>query len=160
MEPTLEMDDKLIVDKRIDPAHITAAPKEADVPGDIIAFAEPQAPRTREVFVFPLPIIASRAVEKFQVDDKWYFHTKGDASSGLSYDPWSPVPEDWILGKVVDVNPPMMVPFLVVGHQYTSIRSPWTTWLVILVAAALGTGLASLLLFLLGPSKKQQATPP
>ncbi len=153
MEPTLAMGDILVVDTRR-PAHITAAPKEADVPGDIIAFPDPRPDyRLRMVFFF-----VSRVVEKSQVNETWYFHTKGDASSGSSYDPWGPVPEDWILGKVVEVNPLVIVPFVVRTDQQM-LRSHWTTWLLLVAVTAVGTGLASLLIFLSPPSRKQQAAP-
>jgi len=147
MEPTLNVGDILVLDKHTDPATITAALKDAEVPGDILAYYDPRYGKDRN------HVIVHRAVEKFWHESgTWFFYTKGDASLGSSYDPWTPIGDDHIIGKVVDVNPFLSFSFStvfgVVGVSF------WNMWLLILLATAVVTGLASLPVFLLSPSKK------
>lgn len=90
MEPTIHNGNYILVDKSVSPADLNA-----DYPNsDIIVFYRPMSNRTL--------YIVSRIANKTTIDGKLYFYTKGDAN--IVCDPWGPVGEDLIVGKVVDTN--------------------------------------------------------
>jgi signal peptidase I len=135
MEPTLKLGDILIVDKNVNLAKLKAASKDAAIPGDIIAYYNPRHGKDVN------HIVVDRAVEKYQLENgTWYFFTRGDASISLGYDPWSPIRQDFIVGKVVDVNPPL--------------TASWNFWFWLAAASAIGTGVPSLTLLVLAYTEK------
>ncbi|MFQ6068813.1 MAG: S26 family signal peptidase [Candidatus Bathyarchaeia archaeon] len=79
-------------------------------PGEAVVYYHPESDRPPPIY---LPIagteahlIVHRAVEKNQLENgTWEFETKGDASWGSSYDPWGPIRQDLIVGKVVGKVP-------------------------------------------------------
>ncbi len=107
------------VDKTVDPSEIAE--------GDIIVFYKPKG------WLDPDDLIVHRAIEKTFRDGEWYFKTKGDANFGT--DPWE-VPEDYLIGKVVDFN-----------LQTTLLM--WTGGLLGAIAIAVATGVLSIVLFVL-----------
>lgn len=78
-------------------------------PGEVIVYYDPRYERPPvylPVTGAETHLIVHRAVEKYQLENgTWFFYTKGDASSGSSYDPWSPIRQDFIVGKVVGKAP-------------------------------------------------------
>ena len=86
MRPTLNIGDLLIVQGGLNGESIYAASGT----GDIIVFLNPTNP-------YDLPWV-HRAIDKEQVDGKWYIQTKGDANNAA--DPFR-VPEDNVIGKVI-----------------------------------------------------------
>lgn len=95
MEPTIISGDVLKVKLGSSTCEIYAAPKDADPPGDIIAFHKPGDPSR---------LIVHRAVRKIiGTDGSCSLYTQGDAVS--HEDGWQ-VEESDIVGKVVEVNPP------------------------------------------------------
>ena len=135
MEPALKLGDILVIDKDVNPADIEAAPKDAPIPGDIIAYHHPRYGKDTN------HIIVHRAVEKYQLENgTWYFYTRGDANFGN--DPWSPFRQDYIIGKVVDVNPPLTTTHL-------------NLWLWLMAAITIATGVSSLVIFVLKRTRKE-----
>jgi len=132
MEPTINRGDILVVDKTVNPAELIAGPKDAPIAGDILAFYHPAHVGD------PEHIMAHRAVGKELNNEKWYFRTRGDAN--FANDPWQ-LPQDYIIGKVVDINPPLTLVY-------------WNLWLWLAAAISIGTGVSSLLIVLLMPRKK------
>jgi len=95
MEPTIVSGDLLNVQLRVNACEIYAAPKDADPPGDIIAFHKPNDPSR---------LIVHRAVRKItNPDGSCSLSTQGDAV--LHEDGWQ-VKESDLIGKVVQINPP------------------------------------------------------
>lgn len=77
-------------------------------PGEVIVYYDPRY--ERNPVYLPVTggethLIVHRAVEKKLENGTWFFYTKGDASSGSSFDPWSPIRQDLIVGKVVGKAP-------------------------------------------------------
>jgi len=97
MEPTLNIGDLLIVQGVANAADIHADPAN----GDIIIFRKPTNPNE---------FIVHRAIEKTwdSAEKKYYFRTKGDNNRAPDQ-PFSfpPVPEDYVIGKVI-----WRIPFL------------------------------------------------
>jgi signal peptidase I len=81
----------------------------ADYPNsDIIVYQDPRYPND------PNEKIVHRIIAKTEINGTLYFYTKGDGNgcnkwpnNSTEYDPWSPVPENMIYGKVV-----MRIPWL------------------------------------------------
>ena len=134
MIPTIMEDSFFGVDKTVDPNEINAAMAPE---GDIIAFYRPKGWRD------PNDLIVHRAISKAFKYGEWYFKTKGDANFGP--DPWE-VPEDYLIGKVVDLNlqptPPM-----------------WSLLSFGAIATAIVTGILSLVLFTLIKTEKHGTEP-
>ncbi len=96
MEPVLYRGDLILVQGGLNFTELNAAPKDAPTPGEVIVYYDPRY--GKDLY----HLIVHRAAEKFQHENgTWYFYTKGDASSGSSYDPWSPIRQDFIVGKVI-----------------------------------------------------------
>jgi signal peptidase len=96
MEPVLYRGDLIVVQGGLNFTELNAAPKDAQPPGEIIVYYDPRY--GKDLY----HLIVHRAVEKYQLENgTWYFYTKGDASWGSSYDPWSPIRQDFIVGKVI-----------------------------------------------------------
>jgi len=126
-------DSFVVVDKSVRPNEIVAAPAPD---GDIIAFYRPKGWRD------PNDLIVHRAIDKFSKGNVTYFYTKGDANPWR--DSWE-VPEDYVLGKVVDVS---LQPYTV-----------WGLWLLVTAAIATVTGVLSLVLFVLIRAEKKVTKP-
>lgn len=109
MEPVLYRGDLIVVQGGLDFSELNAAPKDADPPGEVIVYYDPRY--GKESPFLPVAgtethLIVHRAVEKYQHQNgTWFFETKGDANWGPSYDPWGPIPEDYVVGKVVGKVP-------------------------------------------------------
>jgi signal peptidase len=86
MSPTLNIGDLLIVQGGITGESVYAA----NGTGDIIVFRSPSSSNG-------LPWV-HRAINKVEINGKWYIETKGDANNNA--DPFR-VPEDNIIGKVI-----------------------------------------------------------
>jgi len=93
MEPTLYRGDLILVQGVLDFSQLNADDMNAPVPGEIIVFRVPGQPD---------PIV-HRAVAREYRNNHWYFDTKGDANLNIDY--WSPVSQDYIIGKVVGKAP-------------------------------------------------------
>jgi signal peptidase I len=93
MEPTLYKGDLILVQGDLGFSELKVGYVNTPVPGEIIVFRVPGQPD---------PIV-HRAVAKEYRNNRWYFYTKGDAN--FSIDPWSPVSQDYIIGKVVGKAP-------------------------------------------------------
>ena len=83
----------ILVQGVLDFSQLNADYMNAPVPGEIIVFRVPGQPD---------PIV-HRAIAKEYRNNHWYFDTKGDAN--LAIDSWSPVSQDYIIGKVVGKAP-------------------------------------------------------
>jgi signal peptidase I len=95
MEPTIVSGDLLNVQLGVNACEIYAAKKDADPPGDIIAFHKPTDPSR---------LIVHRAVSKItNPDGSCSFATQGD--NVTKEDGWQ-VKESDLIGKVVQINPP------------------------------------------------------
>ena len=93
MEPTFFRGDSLKVDTNVSGDKIYAATKDANPPGDIIVFS-----RYNEAIVH-------RAVEKtIDSDGTYSFKTWGDNNG---WPDGTPVKESDIIGKVIEINPPL-----------------------------------------------------
>jgi len=90
MVPTLQFGDLIMVQGVSNACDIVVGRVAAVPPGDIIVFHKPTEPSE---------LIVHRAIDKEFRDGKWYFQTKGDANT--STDPWGPVAENYVVGKVV-----------------------------------------------------------
>lgn len=112
MVPTLNVGDLIIVQGISNYSEVVAAQKPI---GDIIVFTRP---------VPPEDLIVHRAVAKSFKDGLWYFTTQGDHNG--TPDPWGPVPETLVVGKVVGV-----VPWI--GNLPLFIRTPSGLLLIILL---------------------------
>ncbi len=96
MEPVLYRGDLILVQGGLNFTELNAAPKDAQNPGEVIVYYDPRY--GQDLY----HLIVHRAAEKFQHENgTWYFYTKGDASYGSSYDPWSPIRQDYIVGKII-----------------------------------------------------------
>jgi len=96
MEPVLYRGDLILVQGGLNFTELNAAPKDAQNPGEVIVYYDPRY--GKDLY----HLIVHRAAEKFQHENgTWYFYTKGDASYGSSYDPWSPIRQDYIVGKII-----------------------------------------------------------
>ena len=91
MKPIFSKGDIIKVDINIAIKDIYAAPKDADPPGDIIAFN-----------IGSDDVIIHRAIEK-SVDKPYSFKTMGDNNNAQD---WWIVDESNIMGKLVEINPP------------------------------------------------------
>jgi len=128
--PTLNVGDLIVVQGIPNASEIKAAPYPD---GDVIVFYKPG---TNE-------LIVHRAINKYQRQDgTWLFYTKGDANAG-SYDPWSPIPQDLVVGKVI-----AKVPW--VGHIPLFIRTPLGILLIITIFVVL------IVIDFVFPSKKDE----
>lgn len=106
---TLHVGDILII-QPINPQDL-----KSDYPdSDVIVYHNPQKPSE---------LIVHRIAEKTEVDGELAFYTKGDGNgwhkwpnpiTPSEYDPWSPVPQDLIVGKVI-------------------LRIPWIGWVSIVM---------------------------
>lgn len=95
MIPTLNIGDLIVIQGGINGSEIKAGdynPNNSSEGGDIIVFHKPSNPSE---------LIVHRVVRKYYDEKlkKWFFITRGDNNS--SEDPWNPVPEDNVLGKVI-----------------------------------------------------------
>ncbi len=98
-ERTLHKGDLIIIQG------VDAGSLNVDYPNsDIIVYQDPRYPND------PTQKIVHRIVTKEEINGTLYFFTKGDgngynkwptAPATLEYDPWSPIPQDMIYGKVV-----------------------------------------------------------
>jgi len=70
--------------------------------------------KVRDIIAFKIPSerepIVHRVVSKFRKDGKYYFVTKGDNNPSIDW--FSPIPEDYLLGKVTMVIPRVGLPIL------------------------------------------------
>jgi signal peptidase I len=100
MEPTLLRGDLIVVQGGLDFSELTVGYMTAAVPGEIIVYRVPP----QYGYMSNDPIV-HRAVEKFYNpnDSRWYFTTKGDANSQVDF--WSPISQDYIIGRVVGKVP-------------------------------------------------------
>jgi len=82
---------------------------------DIIVYHNPQYPTN------PNDLIVHRIVAREEINGTLYFYTKGDGNSNIKwpnipdktlYDPWSPVPQNLVVGKVI-------------------MRIPWFGWITL-----------------------------
>ena len=95
MIPTLNIGDLIVIQGGLNGSEIKAGyynPNNSSEGGDIIVFHKPGNPSE---------LIVHRVVRKYYDEKlkKWFFITKGD--NNRSEDPWNPVPEDCVLGKVI-----------------------------------------------------------
>jgi signal peptidase I len=121
---TLHIGDLIIV-QGTDPADLNANYPNSD----IIVFHRPNDPEE---------LIVHRIVAKEERNGTLYFYTKGDGNGNKwpstpkrsEYDPWSPIPEDLVVGKEV-----MRIPWLghVVLFMRNSIGLPLVVALIILI---------------------------
>lgn len=108
MEPVFYRGDLIVVQGGLNFTELNAAPKDAQPPGEVIVYYHPRYGRAPPIY---LPVagtathlIVHRAVEKYQLENgTWYFYTRGDANFGN--DPWSPIGQDYIVGKVIGKVP-------------------------------------------------------
>jgi signal peptidase len=98
MEPTLFRGDLIVVQGGLDFSELTVGYVTASVPGEIIVYRVPSEYR----YMSSDPIV-HRAVAKEYRNNRWYFYTKGDANSQIDY--WSPINQDYIIGRVVGKVP-------------------------------------------------------
>jgi len=98
MEPTLLRGDLILVQGGLNFSELTVGYMTAPVPGEIIVYRVP--PEYRYTSNDP---IVHRAVAKEYRNNRWYFYTKGDANSQIDY--WSPISQDYIIGRVVGKVP-------------------------------------------------------
>ena len=130
MEPTIMAGNFVLVDKQVKASELSA-----DYPNsDIIAFHKPSN---------PTEIIVHRIVAEEERDGTLYFYTKGDGNgfnkypdtpTTTEYDPWNNgrgVPENLVIGKVVDTNYPIIA--------YTL-----GFWLMVIISIIAGVGLVVL----------------
>jgi signal peptidase I len=112
---TLHVGDLIIV-QGVNPADLNTNYPNSD----IIVFHDPRDPTD------PNKMIVHRIVAKKIIDGKIYFETKGDGNSITKwpdipdpayYDPWSPVSQDLVVGKVI-----MRIPWI--GHIVLFMRNP------------------------------------
>jgi signal peptidase I len=84
---------------------------------DIIVYHDPRDPTN------PKDLIVHRIVAREEINGTLYFYTKGDGNSDIKwpnvpdrtlYDPWSPVPQNLVIGKVI-------------------MRIPWFGWITLLM---------------------------
>jgi signal peptidase I len=68
-------------------------------PGEVVVYYDPRY--GKDIY----HLIVHRAVNKNLENGTWYFDTKGDASWGSSVDPWGPIREDFVIGKVIGKAP-------------------------------------------------------
>ena len=107
---TLHVGDLIIV-QGVNPADLSANYPNSD----IIVFHRPGDPSE---------LIVHRIVAKEEVNGIFYFRTKGDGNGikwpstpqAVEYDPWGPIPQDQVVGKVV-----MRIPW--VGHIVLFMRN-------------------------------------
>jgi signal peptidase len=118
MQPTLNIGDLLIVQGGITGESIYAA----NGTGDIIVFRSPLTPND-------LPWV-HRAINKEEVNGKWYIETKGDANGYA--DPFK-VPEDHIIGKVIFSIPMLGYVLNLLDHTTIQIGSYVITLRIILI---------------------------
>jgi len=135
MEPALMAGDILVIDKDVDPATLNASTE-----GDIIAFYDPRYEKDSN------HKIVHRAISKAQNNGEWYFETKGD--NNFASDRWygsetwdGKISERLLIGKIVEVNPPLTI-------TYQSLL----LWLI--AALAIGSGVSSLVVFVLTRKSK------
>ena len=108
MEPFLYRGDLIIVQGGLNFTELNAAPKDAQTPGEVIVYHDPRydkAPIYLPVAGTETHLIVHRAVEKRLENETWYFETKGDASGGSYPDPWGPIRQDYVVGKVIGKVP-------------------------------------------------------
>lgn len=109
MEPVFYRGDLIIVQGGLNFTELNAASKNTQPPGEVIVYYDPRY--EREPIYLPVAgtethLIVHRAVEKYQVENgTWYIYTKGDANPGSSYDPWSPIRQDYVVGRVIGKVP-------------------------------------------------------
>lgn len=107
MEPVFSRGDLIIVQGGLNFTELNAAPKDAQPPGEVIVYYHPRY--GRPPIYLPVAgteayLIVHRAVEKDQLENgTWIFETRGDANFGN--DPWSPIRQDYIVGKVIGKVP-------------------------------------------------------
>ena len=132
--PTIMKNRFVGIDKTVTPSEIIAA---SAPDGDIIVFYNP-----RLEYKDPDNVVIHRAIGRTFSEGKWYFQTKGDAL--FVPDSWA-VPEDYLIGKVVNFNiqPNPLI---------------WGFLFLVTITVAIATGVASLVLFLL--IKKGKKTQP
>jgi signal peptidase len=142
MEPTLYKGDLIIVQGGLNFAELKVGPYKLKNntlnpnPGEIIVYYDPRENKN------PNHLIVHRAIDKYEKNGTWFFFTRGDANSG-PYDPWSPVRQDFIVGKVV-----AKVPWF--GYIPLFMRTPVGLFVVISLFAIL------IIIDFIFPSKKTQ----
>lgn len=139
MEPTLNPGDTIVVDKTVLAEDIYAH----YVDGDIIAFHTYMSGGPNLRLGYPDETLVHRAVNKTLIDEKLYFTTKGDNNQTPDF--WH-VPDYYVVGKVISVNP-----------QLGSLPLP--SVLLVGICTAIGTGLASVFLFVSMRKDKTRAEP-
>lgn len=113
MEPTIPTGSLLFI-KKVSGAEIVAGDKPF---GDVIVFYFPNTKITDYLlFAVYNPMAWShRAIDKKEINGKYYILTKGDANiypDENPYDPTSWVPEDRVVGKVIWYAPYLGYPFI------------------------------------------------
>ena len=110
-ERTLHIGDLIII-QGVKPADLNVNYPDSD----IIVYYNPRYPTD------PSKLIVHRIVDKEEINGKIYFNTKGDGNGAKwpsppdTVDPWSPVSEDLVVGKVI-----MRIPWI--GHIVLFMRN-------------------------------------
>lgn len=127
MEPTIPTGSLLFI-QRVSGEEIVAGDRPV---GDVIVFYFPETKIT-DYFLFavydPVPW-SHRAIDKEEINGKYYILTKGDANAYPDENPYNPrswVPEDRVIGKVV-----WYVPYL--GYPFIWIKNPLVVLGILLV---------------------------
>jgi signal peptidase I len=140
MEPTLRPEDTILVDTSVTTEDIYTHYGN----GDIIIFHTYMlgGPNLRPGY--PDELIVHRAINKTLTNGILYFSTKGDNNQTPDF--WH-VPENYVVGKVIDINPQL-------GPMPLTMTS-----LILAICAAIGTGFASVFLFAFRRKEKTRAEP-
>ena len=143
MEPVFYRGNLIVVQGGLNFTELLAAPKDAQLPGEIIVFYDPRYGRVPIYLPVAGPdtrLIVHRAISKVENDGTWYFQTQGDNNHNA--DSWhgpetlnGRISESLVVGKVIGNIPWLGHIPLFMHENYLIVTSIIIILFVVLIVA-------------------------